>query len=438
MAQVGAAGQATTEGATLGVELLRAAAEDDLIYVQQLLDCDADANEASPVDGATPLGIAARDGLLDIMRCLLDHGADPDMPMADPRNRHYPNRPESANVDEGHDDGDWENEMDGYTPLMAACEEGWFEAAHLLLEHNADLRNGCHPDCSGVVALNVVHDIDIAQLLALYGADLGPLWCDGSGEMLYPTAFASMYGRGGYEVAGWLEAVGASEDNCNESFWRVIIAISFAPAHARACRLLLLSVQKHPAIATQSLTWFAGRWSCRKPFRIAIASRLHTVARAALRSGAMADPTMCALADVTAAAAHPVLWETPPSWSDHRWPVPPTPRFCAATARLARDAMARWSPSLHWLHHHEFRAAVHTVLLVSQRLDLQHGNSHRCSGRPHLGGGAPADPGLPLLPPELWFCVCGWLLRRHWICFQPHKQTTRRTVCSFQPTSFGW
>ena len=170
----------------------------------------------------------------------------------------------------------------------------------------------------------------------------------------------------------------------------------------------------------------------------------------------MSDPTMCALADITAAATRAVLWDGPPAtYGGEALPVPPTPPFCAETARLARDAMARWSPSLHWLHHLEFRAAVHTVLLVSQRLDLQHGKARdhlRVSDQsagvdlefdvfqlnettspltPPITTDAEIEgmdsrafsmlvwqsatgPALPLLPPELWFCVCGWFLRRDW------------------------
>ena len=132
----------------------------------------------------------------------------------------------------------------------------------------------------------------------------------------------------------------------------------------------------------------------------------------------MADPTMCALADITAAATRAVLWDGPPATYDNRaditdkgvLPVPPTPPFCAETARLARDAMARWSPSLHWLHHRKFRAAVHVVLLVRHRLELQHSNARDR----RVTRQSAASAALPLLPPELWFFLCGWLLRRNW------------------------
>ena len=55
--------------------------------------------------------------------------------------------------------------------------------------------------------------------------------------------------------------------------------------------------------------------------------------------------------------------------------------MCRATTRLARDAMACWSPERHWLFHGRVRDAVYTVLLVRNRLEAL----AEAAGTPTLG-----------------------------------------------------
>ena len=79
--------------------------------------------------------------------------------------------------------------------------------------------------------------------------------------------------------------------------------------------------------------------------------------RDALRSGAIArDPPATATAAILASAVLPPR---------HPW-LPKLP-VCKATVRLAKAAVSPWSPTRHWLYHGGFRAAVHTLLLVSER-----------------------------------------------------------------------
>ena len=60
-------------------------------------------------------------------------------------------------------------------------------------------------------------------------------------------------------------------------------------------------------------------------------------------------------------------------------------------------ALSGWSPSTHWLHHGRFREAVHTVLLVAQRL-----------------GRDDQPAALSVLPMMVWREVLGELLRQDW------------------------
>ena len=123
--------------------------------------------------------------------------------------------------------------------------------------------------------------------------------------------------------------------------------------------------------------------------QIAVGCRLHEVARQALHRG-LIDPAPCSLATLLAVAA------TSEHWAG-------SPAVCDATMTLAREAMAKWSPSLHQLYHARFRVGIRTVMLVAQRLNC---GNHTLTAK-HAQG-------RPRLPIELWLAVCSFLLRRHW------------------------
>ena len=75
--------------------------------------------------------------------------------------------------------------------------------------------------------------------------------------------------------------------------------------------------------------------------------------------------------------------------------------------------MASWSPTRHWLHHARFRDAIRTVLLVSERLFREHDEAASSEEPPATH----SELQLRVLPPEIWLCVCSWLLRRHFAAY---------------------
>ena len=85
----------------------------------------------------------------------------------------------------------------------------------------------------------------------------------------------------------------------------------------------------------------------------------------------------------------------------------------AATVKLALQATSGWAPKTHWLHHSAARAAVHTCLAVSERLHragVGQGVVGSVVNKPRNGGGA----ALPLLPPEMWITILGFVQRSFW------------------------
>ena len=80
--------------------------------------------------------------------------------------------------------------------------------------------------------------------------------------------------------------------------------------------------------------------------------------------------------------------------------------LCAVVAKFVRAATSGWALTRHWLHHAAFRKAVHTILLVAERLHRQ--------GK---GNAPPAMQGLvlPQLPPELWVLMMRGFRRSDWI-----------------------
>lgn len=142
--------------------------------------------------------------------------------------------------------------------------------------------------------------------------------------------------------------------------------------------------------------------------------------------------------------------------------------MCRRTITLVIAAFKGWSPSRHWLYHAGVRRAIHTLLLIAQRLqtpqllapdataaaaaaaaaiptalaigvtgdaaaaavvteDLSSESGEAQlrdgSGSGHGGGNAAA---LPWMPPEMWFFVMGFVLRQHFAAFEPHRHEKER------------
>ena len=278
--------------------------------VRLLLEHGADSNVAATDTGDTALIMASQEGQVKVIRLLLERSADPNVAATDT----------------------------GDTALIMASRNGRLEVVRLLLEHSADPNVAATDDRTTALCAAAINDqLGIAQLLTVYGATLSHT--DHHGLTAQQHACES----GHDQLATWLGAV----DNYT-------------------------------------------------PFQIAVGCRLHADARSLLRTGALGDPTVCTVKQITDAATGT------PVWGASTVAMPPV---CRATTRLARNAMACWSPKRHWPFHSSVREAVHMVLLVEERLKGR--LEHTCVGS--------ATAGLPYLPNELWFLVCAMLLRRDWM-----------------------
>ena len=341
--------------------------------VQLLLINGANASAAKR-DGDTALIAACHLGQAETVRLLLQHGADPNAKRA----------------------------VEGGTALMRASANGHVQAVRLLLEHRADPNAAMHGDhyAQGTTALwdaALAGHVDVVQLLLEHRAD--PNAARTTSEC---TALIAASEEGHVEAARLLLVHNAdpnratSDDGCtglilasscgHMSVVQLLAAMGAAVAHVDNdgdTAQQAASIEGHDRLAG----WLAAV-ADHAPIQIAVGCRMHGEARSALRTGALGDPTLCTLKDVMHAATGTGLWgadlELPP--------------VCRATTRLARDAMACWSPERHWLFHGRVRSAVHTVLLVQERLNNTVG----------------VDAPLPYLPGELWSCVCAMLLRRDW------------------------
>jgi hypothetical protein len=128
---------------------------------------------------------------------------------------------------------------------------------------------------------------------------------------------------------------------------------------------------------------------------------------------------------------------------------------CTLTIKIIHAATSGWSPARHWLHHPTVRTAVHTVLLVAERLHGQarlevesadadvtataaavassaasgaavvaavsaaavDGVAAPATKKPsnHATATAPTTEPFPEIPPELWLVIMRFFLRSDWI-----------------------
>ena len=93
--------------------------------------------------------------------------------------------------------------------------------------------------------------------------------------------------------------------------------------------------------------------------QVAVGCRLYADAAMALRNGVVEPPQ-----EAEAQAALLRIASEVPSWEA---PLP----VCQATLRLARAALAGWSPTRHWLHHARHREVVVTVMQIAERFRRQ-------------------------------------------------------------------
>ena len=172
--------------------------------------------------------------------------------------------------------------------------------------------------------------------------------------------------------------------------------------------------------------WIAenNKW---QPLRIAAGSRLHCDAAMALKLG-MIDPELkdgrggnsyggassysgwptATVSDMLAILKTAMMPAEELPWNN-------AADVCPITVQLIKRAIRGWQPSSHWLHHLGTRIAVHSVLLVAER--LRQTPNTPLHGPPD---GAPppytnVDASInPLLPPEIWLLVLSFCCRTFW------------------------
>jgi ankyrin repeat protein len=180
--------------------LFLAAESNHVNIVKALIEAGADANKARG-DRITPLFIAAHEGHVHVVSALLAAGARMDKGM---KNGYRPLHKAAANgnadvvkalLNEGEAQLKMQNLMDmetkkGNTPLNLAAQNGHLEVVKVLVEENASQvpnKNGQAP----LVAAIRVGNIAMARLLLTAGADKYVL----DGNNFTPLLFAAFKGR---------------------------------------------------------------------------------------------------------------------------------------------------------------------------------------------------------------------------------------------------
>lgn len=193
------------KGAKRGTALEKACSAGSIDMVKLLLDRGADVHARGDNDRSIngALYIACVKGNLDIARILLEKGAQVD------RQDYYSQKPLTGACYSGNVDlvkllvekGAEINEPEHWAPLGVACTEGSIEIARILIEGGADV-NASFSDGSSYLTLAFRHDkIDLGLMLLEYGAEV--ITTEGKFKSSYSmTPLQAVCGReGGLEAA---------------------------------------------------------------------------------------------------------------------------------------------------------------------------------------------------------------------------------------------
>ncbi|MEM7147666.1 MAG: ankyrin repeat domain-containing protein [Verrucomicrobiota bacterium] len=152
-----------------------AAIANDNKTLQHALDIDPTIINAADANGFTPLHYAAQLNHADALQLLLNHGADPGIPITNTRASALHLAAENNNLDAARIllESDQPVNVDatsdtGATPLHVAARSGRNELVALLLKHNADPNK---KDLEGNTPLVIAANVNAVRLLAQAGDD---------------------------------------------------------------------------------------------------------------------------------------------------------------------------------------------------------------------------------------------------------------------------
>ena len=157
------------------MDIFDAVRKNDIIRVRELLDSGVNPNTKNLM-GFTSLMYASLDGHTDIVKLLLERGADPNI-----KHRFYGHTALMKATENSHIDiirillekganPNIRNEL-GYTPLISASREGHIEIVRLLLENGADPNIKNNWGETPLMMASISGHSDIVRLLLERGAD---------------------------------------------------------------------------------------------------------------------------------------------------------------------------------------------------------------------------------------------------------------------------
>lgn len=141
--------------------LLVIAGTDNLAAAELLIDRGADVNAVESWRGQTPLMWAVIEGRVDMVRLLVEHGADVE---ARSTVNEWPRQTTSESRAQYRPAG-------GLTPLLFAARQGCIACAEILLDAGADVNNPDPDQVSPMLMATESFHFDLAKLLLERGAD---------------------------------------------------------------------------------------------------------------------------------------------------------------------------------------------------------------------------------------------------------------------------